>query len=150
MIACPRRKPPNDHTCRFLVLPRHQPEHRGEQTTPVRDHVQGQDQDQEQVGNRPQARHGNLLEGPSEFRGIAAQVVEEGTRLRGQIDAGQAEPVEPGLPWRHDRWQVVPQGRDARDEIGNRTRQSACDGHGEDYERTEQQNVDDHHGPRPG
>ena len=77
MIAWPRRNPPNERATRLSqeerllgVARRDQPEQEGHDHVPIDDHVQRQDEDDQQVADRPEAGHRELTAtGPTSWLG---------------------------------------------------------------------------------
>ena len=109
-MTWPRMNPPNDRLTRLLedlrlgpVARRDEPEQEGLDPLAVGDHVQRQDDDQQQVADRAEARDRELLERRRELDGVLADVVEERRGLRRAGRPGEAEAVQALLPGREDR-----------------------------------------------
>ncbi len=111
-----------------------------DQPVAVGDHVQREHHREQQVADRAEARHRDLLERHGQLGGVLADVVEEDGRLRLEVDL-QTEAVQAGLPRLQDRRQVRAQAGQVRDEVRDRADQRSRDHQGDHHEAAEDQQV---------
>ena len=138
MITMPRMNPPNERPDALAeevgfvgVGRRHQPHQEAADRRPVDRDEDREEEDDQQVADDPDARDGDLLQGPEKVLGLG------GERLQDRVDLGRdvhlveaerAQPVDDRLQERHE---VALKRRQVLDELGRRGDERRC---GEDDE----------------
>ena len=151
--ALPAEEPPERLADRTLQQPgvlrvgrRDEPEQERQDLVAVDDHVDRQEEDDEHRADGSDARDRDLLQRRDQHGRELVEVGQDRLDLDHQVHVGQAERIEPVLPRREDRRQILLDLRDRVDELADRPGQ--CSGH--DDEQGEQdrhdQRVDDDRG----
>ncbi len=109
----------------------------------VDDHVERQDQDDEEVAHRAEARDGELLYRTRQLDCVDGDVVEEADRLIGQADLVEPEGVEPLLPRLHEPRQIVAERRHAGDEVGDGLGEGPGDQDDDEHDGPDHRGVDE-------